>query len=80
MDTAYLREVQIYHPYKAVGLALEFTELSESRNREFNLAFEQAKCGTSCRRSNAAGVAPMRRLAEVPHGHKQRCGNEDQKQ
>ena len=46
---AYLRKVQIYHPDKVAGLAFEFTELSESRTRELNLAFEQAKHATSYR-------------------------------
>jgi len=40
---AYLRKVQMYHPDRLAGLATEFVELSESRTRELNLAFEQAK-------------------------------------
>jgi len=40
---AYLRKMRMYHPDRVTGLAAELIELSESRTRELNLAFEESK-------------------------------------
>lgn len=43
LKRAYRRKVQLYHPDRVAGLAPELVEIAETRTRQLNLAFEQAK-------------------------------------